>query len=210
MVKPQAGTEELGMVKRLIMVLKGITPLLMNNPTLTLGKEPEEGIIRGKIKRPTPEEDAAVRQYVTPEGYFYIPAEALRKCLLTASIGYSVKGERGSKMALRPILAGSLSITQPYLPIVDEERNPIPKGQYEVDARRVVIGKSAIIRGRPKIFPWYALCWYTIDLARLDEQAFEAVLVRSGKYPGLLDYRPEKGGCFGTFEAIDVSYEDLV
>lgn len=207
MAKPEADTEGQGKEKKLSITLKGLTPLLMNNPAQTLGRGDEETATRGKVKRPTTEEDAKIRRYVTPEGNLYIPAEALRKCLLTASSGYTVKGETGRKLALRALLAGALSITLPYCQLVDENHNPLPGDCYEVEARRVVIGKSAIIRGRPKVFPWYALCWYNIDLARFNEQVFESVLVRAGKYPGLLDYRPEKSGWFGTFEVVDVEYE---
>lgn len=192
-------------MQKLYMKLKGKTPILMNNPKETLGGG-EEGATKGKVKQLLPDEQAKIRRYLLPDGNFYVPAPAVRKCLLTGSSGYTAKSEIGRRMAMRPVLSGALILTDPAFPLLDDNDNPIPGDKYEVDVQRVTIraARASVWRGRPKIWPWNLLCWFAFDPRRIDLELVERIANDAGVYPGLLDGRPEKGEWFGTFEVIKV------
>jgi len=190
----------------LFLKLRGLSSLLQNNPELTLSAGEEEPT-KGKEKLPQPDEQARARRYLTPDGNFYMPAPAIRKCLLTAARKYRVKPETGSlRVSAATILAGNLGLTDVAFPLLDENDQPIPGDRYEVNVQRVVIKatKASIWRGRPKIWPWYLLCWLSFDSSRIELELVKRIADDAGVYPGLGDYRPERGGWFGTFEVIKI------
>jgi len=193
----------------------GVTPLLMNNPEQTMGKEEE--LIRGKRKLDNPEEQAEKRRYLLPDGNFYVPSIAVRNGLLKAARGYTIKSPTGRRVSLWPTLSGSLQLLDPQFPLLDEIGNPIPGDKYVVNKQRVVIKNyGAFIRGRPEIFPWTLKCVLLLDtkrvaleiLYRLEESGEKTgVMVDASQVVGLLDYRPEKSGWFGRFEVQDIWVE---
>jgi hypothetical protein len=197
-------------MQKLYMKFKGRTAILQNNPKETLGRVEEEPT-KGRVKQPPPDEQAKMRRYLLPDGNFYVPATAVRKCLLTASSGYTAKGEVGRRTAVRPILSGALILSDPAFPLLDDNDEPIPGDQYEVDIQRVTIraARASVWRGRPRIWPWNLLCWFNFDPRRLDFGLVERIAKDAGVYPGLLDFRPEKGGWFGTFEVVKVWTEEM-
>jgi hypothetical protein len=198
-------------MKILYLKLKGKTPLLMNNPKETLGESEGDTATKGRVKRPPPEEDAKKRRYLLPDDTFYIPAAAVRKCLLRASVGYTAKSETGRRAAVQAILSGALILSDPAFPLLDENDNPIPGDKYEVEIQRVTIqrAKASLWRGRPKIWPWKVLAWFLFDPRRVDLELVERIANDAGMYPGLLDFRPEKSGWFGTFEVEKIWMEEL-
>lgn len=196
-------------MEKLYIKLKGLAPgLLMNNPEKTLGStEEEEEPTKGRKKLPPPDEQAKVRRYLLPDGNFYVPAEAARGCILTACSGYTAKAESGRKVAVLPLLSGALILTDPTFPLLDDNDSPIPGDRYEVDIRRARVPPrtgASFWRGRPKIWPWKLLCSFEFDSRRIDLELVTRIAKDSGKYPGLLDFRPEKRGWFGTFEVTDI------
>ena len=200
-------------MQMLYLTAKGLTPILMNNPAETMGQE-EEAAVKGKRKLDNPEEQAIKRRYLLPDGNFYVPAVAVRNCILKAASGWTVK-----RKSIRPILAGSLQLLDPAFPLLGEDGKPIPGNRYTVSKMRVVIKatKAAIIRGRPEIFPWQLECAFLFDSKRVDLDILyrtdpdtnepTGVLVDAGAIVGLLDYRPEKMGWFGRFEVQDIRVE---
>ena len=198
-------------MQRLYLECRGRTPLLMNNPKGTMGREETEEGVKGRVKLPPPEEQAKARRYLLPDGNFCIPATAVRKCLLTASAGYTAKGETGRRVAVRPILSGAIILSDEAFPLLDDEGRPIPGDNYEVDIQRVTIraARASVWRGRPKIWPWRVIASFVFDPRRISLDLVERIARDGGIYPGLLDYRPEKGGWFGTYELVKVWTEEL-
>lgn len=199
-------------MQKLYIHLRGRTPLLMNNPKETMGQEETvEGAKKGPVKLAFPEEQARVRRYLLPDGNLYMPATAVRKCILTASAGYTAKGEIGRRTSVRPILSGAVILSDESFPLLDDEGQPIPGDDYEVDIQRVTIraARASVWRGRPKIWPWSVTAWFVFDPRRIGLDMVETIVREGGVYPGLLDYRPGTGGWFGTYELLRVWTEEL-
>ncbi len=110
------------------------------------------------------------------------------------------------------MLAGSLLISEPQFVILDNDGNSMPAKSYKVNKMRVCIGAGAraasIWRGRPEIFPWRLVCSFRYDSRRLDVDLIENIAKDAGVYPGLLDYRPERGGWYGTFDLVKIWVEE--
>ena len=170
--------------------LKGQTPLLMHNPkgSMTVTSNAPK---RGK-EIPTPEEEAERGTYRTEEGLLCVPSSAVRNCLLNGSKGLKV----GSRAA-SPYISGAVLPTGEYFTLVNEDGSPIEN--YAIDTRRVVIQKAGIMRSRAKIeLDWYIEGKFVYRPTATIEVIYEA-FKDAGQTMGLLDYRIEKKGPFGSF-----------
>lgn len=184
--------------------LTEMSPLLMNNPKLVLGKEKT---LKSRSHLQTPLEEATLRLYQLESGQLYVPSAAVRKCTISAGVGYKAQGRR----SLANVIKGSLiSVTDSrtgdnehiglYTLDTDE-----PLFDWDIDTRRAVVGSgAAIMRSRPRVTNWQLHVTLTYDAAHLPAQTFYEALERGGIMIGLLDYRPEKSGTFGRFEIAKV------
>jgi len=170
--------------------IKGQTPLLMHNPkgSMTVTSNAPK---RGK-EIPTPEEEAERGTYRTEEGLLCVPSSAIRNCLLNGSKGLKV----GSRAAA-PYISGAVLPTGEYFTLVNEDGSPIEN--YTIDTRRVVIQKQGIMRSRARIeLDWYIEGKFVYRPTATIEVIYEA-FKDAGQTMGLLDYRIEKKGPFGSF-----------
>lgn len=113
------------------------------------------------------------------------------------------------------VLAGAIEpLSEDLFPLTDLAGNPIKT--YEIDIRRAVVQYQGVLRARPKIFPWRLACVLKLVLpARTDIDRFIGQLTpvanNAGRYPGLLDGRPEKkkgwGLWFGKYRILEISTE---
>jgi hypothetical protein len=141
------------------------------------------------------------------DGKLYLPAEAVRKCLIIAAKGYKVKGQRAS---MADVVAASLVIFEPTFTLLNPKTNkPLKETDYELDIRRVVIPgtKSAVPRGRALITSWSCICIFEFDTDKLAAGDIKPMIEDAGRFPGLLDYRPAKSGWFGTFTLKDIEVQ---
>jgi hypothetical protein len=71
-----------------------------------------------------------------------------------------------------------------------------------VDARSVKVGTARLMRYRPRLNDWSL----TVEVLYDEKMVERASLVRAaedaGRYIGIGDYRPAKGGAFGRFEVV--------
>jgi hypothetical protein len=179
-------------------ILKGTFAILMHNPAGMQATKRDKGLTTKTI--PEPGEEAAASRYLLPDGNFYIPAVAVRNSLLQGAVGYRI-----GRRAARPLLAASLTIVDEIFELLDADAEPIPGDRYTIDSRRAIVQGQGIIRSRAKIdLPWKVRgrFGYRKDLATLDH--IKTALTSAGLTVGLLDYRPEKNGWFGTFEVEDL------
>lgn len=68
-----------------------------------------------------------------------------------------------------------------------------------VDCRSVKVGQSRLMRYRPRLNDWSLLVEVIFDETMIERAQIIAAAENAGKYIGLGDYRPAKGGPFGRF-----------
>jgi hypothetical protein len=180
--------------------IRGVTPLLMNNPQHKMRADDTKAK-RKEVPDPVTEAEAGV--YRAPEGWLYVGADHLREAMLAASSGYRVK-----KKPMKPLLAASLFILEPYFPLMRD-------GEYlttydRIDIRRAVVQGQGVLRARALVeVPWELEARYQFDARLADPVIFVQMLQEAGMRIGVLDYRPQKGGIFGRFEVVEAWTEDL-
>jgi hypothetical protein len=171
--------------------IEGLEPgLLMHN---IAGMKQNRGGAKKAI--PTPQEEALASLYwLDPEhSSLSIPADNLHASFLRAAPKYKI-----GKQTLTGIISSALHI--------GPEQISLNTKDYQIDIRSVVVQKNRIFRARAKVFPWSATfsIFFDEDWLGLDvmEQTFPELIKTAGKLIGVLDYRPEKKGRFGTYRLV--------
>lgn len=174
--------------KRIEVKIKGLTPLLMNR--LNLESLQSKG--RRRTESYDPKEEAAKSAYIDVidgKRQLYIPCEAVYSMIINTSKQYRVR-----RMSLSSLLAGTMRI--------EPEKIPLGTDKYEVDVRAVVIQRQRVLKGRAKVPQWEATFFIIYDAERLPtgiDKILYKILDDAGTRMGLLDYRPQHKGWFGTF-----------
>lgn len=179
-------------LKTIEIVIAGDTLLMHRIGELTMESMMSKG--RKTTDIPTPEDEAEDGAYRSKSGELYIPARAVKACLVRASSFYKM-----GKKSMRPFIAGCV--------IIQPEEILLGTKKYEIDARPVVIGRgNKIIRHRPLIRNWKVTfnMIYNEDIFRTKDHldVLRKVLEEAGVRCGLLDNRPERGGENGMFKVI--------
>jgi len=175
--------------KKIDVVIRGLTPLLMNR----LNPESLKAKSRMKLEQYSTEKDAEASAYMAEIGgkkQLYIPQEAIYSMIIQTAKQYRVK-----RVSLSSILAGTMRI--------EPEKIPLGTDKYEIDERAVVIQRQRVLKGRAKLPKWKAKFQIVYDSKRLPEgieETLKTVLEDAGTRMGLLDYRPQHRGWFGTFQ----------
>jgi hypothetical protein len=172
--------------------IKGLTPLLMNRLT----PEKLKRQTRAKTEEFDPEVEARESAYIDVidgKSQLYIPAEAVYGMIVTAATAY----ESGD-VSLSSVLAGTIRI--------EPEKIPLGTDKYEIDIRpvRVPPGRrtaARVLRARAKVPTWEAEFTIIYDKEMLGKVIgdLRKILEDAGRRVGLLDFRPQKRGWFGTF-----------
>lgn len=68
-----------------------------------------------------------------------------------------------------------------------------------VDCRSVKVGQARLMRYRPRLNDWSLTAEVHFDETMVERAQVVAAAVNAGRYIGLGDYRPAKGGSFGRF-----------
>lgn len=177
--------------------LTGITPLLQHAPTAM-----RPAGTSGRTKNiPTAEDEAARAVYRNADGNLFLQAIAVRNCMLN---GASRGDYRIGKKSLKALLSAGLMIEPVEIPLL---RNGAPISEYEIDIRRAVVQRNAVLRARPLIaVPWEAQCDVLVDAGLFTLVAglsqIQDLFSFAGRFIGVGDYRPEKTGWFGQFAAV--------
>jgi len=174
--------------KKIDVEIRGLTPLLMNR----LNPENLKSKSRMRMENYSTADDAAKSAYMAEidgKQQLYIPCEALYSMIINTAKQYKIR-----RMSLASLLAGMMR--------VEPEKVPLGTDQYEVDERAVVIQKQRVLKGRAKLPRWNAKFQLVYDSRRLPdgiEATLKEILEDAGTRMGLLDYRPQHKGWFGTF-----------
>lgn len=182
-------------------LLNGAPPgLLMNSPQAMT--RPLDGVVVKSI--PTPEESAAKARYLSPNGNFYVPSEAVRNSLIAGGTGYRI-----GKVGAPGVLSGAIGLLEGEFPLLDGDKKPYSGDRYVIDTRRVQLQSGrqrvGVLRSRALVeVPWIleAIFEFNSELCSLEN--VKTALVRAGQAVGLLDFRPAKKGWFGKFEVKDI------
>jgi len=175
--------------------IKGMTPLLMHR---IVDEELER---RGRTTRkvPTHKEYAEAHKYVTTidgQEVLCIYNQHIYSMILEAAKGMKI----GKSPAWR-VFAGTIRIEPEHIPL---KRNGeyIRGDDYEIDIRPVNVQNNKILRARAKITDWEAEFIILYDREMHDEKSLELlkmIIEQGGRRVGLMDYRPQHKGWFGTF-----------
>jgi hypothetical protein len=176
-------------MKTIKITIEGTSPLLMNRYNVERELQRMKGI-RKVNKTYDSKIEAENSAYWTTSGKkeLCIPANCLYASLLGASSFHKI-GKRSAK----PMLAGSIRI----LP----EEIRLGTAKYEIDIRPVVISRQRVLKHRAKLNEWSA----SFEIAYNEKvitgiEVIKDILSEAGERVGLLDFRPQKGGWFGTFK----------
>lgn len=185
--------------------IHGLSPLLMHS-SKGMKHRSERSDQQGPMKAAereyeTVEQEAEAGAYRRADGVLFIPGSAVREALVTACQGYDITVEgKTRKQPLWKIMAATVFLPQMEVPL---SRGGELIREYEIDQRRVVVSRSGVVRARPVVpLPWQADIDIEFDAGQWrDPAAIIDMLNNAGRFPGLLEFRPEKGGTFGRFEA---------
>ena len=175
------------MLQTVHVIIKGITPLLVNRFHEEAQDTATSGVHTRK-ERPTPDEDAAMRLYPKNGTGETIPAENLRQSVIAASSRTKI-GRRSATTDT----AAAIYIFPEMLPL---------SGEWHTDSRAVVIPatRGRILRHRPMFNEWSVSFDLQIDVDLIDAQTIKKILEDAGVFVGLGDFRPARKGPYGRFQ----------
>ena len=182
--------------KKINVTIRGFTPLLMNR----LNPESLKSKSRMKMENYSTKTDAENSAYIAEidgKKQLYIPQEALYSMIINTAKQYKIR-----RMSLASLLAGTMK--------VEPEKVPLGTDKYEIDERAVVIQNQRVLKGRAKLPKWSATFQLVYNGKRLPEgieATLKEILEDAGTRMGLLDYRPQHRGWFGTFIVEDFESE---
>ena len=174
-------------MKKIECEITGIPPgILMNSPKAMLEEQETTTI---KTKKRDPKVEAEKLAYRKKNGELYIPAAAIKGCMIEAS-----SFMRFGRFSAGPIIAGNVR--------VEPEEVGLGTKTYEIDIRTVVIQRrDRVPKARPNLKRWKVKFNLVYDEEIIpDPNVLRKVLEDGGKRVGVLDFRPKKKGNFGTFK----------
>jgi hypothetical protein len=182
-------------MKLINVTIRGITPILQHR--FTESSEQDSGTRKVMVQRGTPREEAEKVSYKTNDGKFYFPGAAISRLLREAGSNHKLKGTRKSAKYVVP---AAVLITDDAIFLTNGD-GKTPVKDFEVDSRPVTIPatKGRIMRHRPRFDCWSASFAVRINDTILPVDFVQTLLVEGGEQIGIGDFRPEKGGPFGTF-----------
>jgi hypothetical protein len=172
--------------------IKGLTPLLMNKPSLLMSEVDPKKAKEGKgMNTKSPLEQAKDKLYEL-EGVLYQPETHLRGCLIEVGKNFSIKGK--GKSTYSKVIGYSVEIN----PMEIEHK----KKKWEVYS---VLAVNPTTRGRnpihrPMLRDWELDFTITFDESVIHPDVMKEMLDTAGRIVGIGDWRPNKKGRFGKFE----------
>lgn len=185
-------------MKLVTVTIKGRTPYLMCR--FTEDSEQGKGTRKMLVKRGTPKEEATKLLYKDDQGRFFFPSSCIGRMIRAVASNHKLKGSRKSAKYVVP----SAIFLPDEIVILTNGDGKTPLDDWETDSRPVVIPstKGRIMRHRPRFDQWSATFKIQIDDELLEPDFVQQLIVEAGSQNGLGDFRPEKGGPFGTFSVI--------
>ena len=190
------------------LIFTGVTPLVMHSDRYVdpLDKMTKQHKLLTSKRKKTDEDHEAIARseylgalYYDKENGIHIPGANIKSCIVDAAklnkLGVEVKR--------------SLIVIDETVPL-QYEGPKTPDGLLEdsrfVLAKSVVVGQSRLMRHRPR-FPagWKLSVIVEVDDTRINLDELKNIMSNAGRYIGLGDWRPNKGGTYGRFQCEVVS-----
>lgn len=149
------------------------------------------------VVQKSPREQAQEVVYQAHDGSYYFPGAAIARLIREAGGGHKLRGTRKSAKYVVP---AAVLLPQDTITILNLD-GETPAEDFEVDSRPVTIPatKGRIMRHRPRFDCWSARFHIRINDDLLPPEFVQQLLTEGGQQIGVGDFRPEKGGPFGTF-----------
>lgn len=178
-------------IERIIIQIEGTAPLITDRfstqsvETLA-ATQVGAGERNTRSKKPPrdPEAEFLDRLYTISEGVYGFPAGGVKKAMVSA--GMRVTEAQGTW------LRAVLQIEGELLPIIGSE--PRMRADHVVQMGR------GNIRYRPQFDPWAMTVPIVYNAAEIGPTEVVSLLSQAGFCIGIGNWRPEKGGSFGTFK----------
>lgn len=180
--------------------IKGTTPLLQHRFCEETAVGGKKGTRAVHVVQREPRDEAERFAYRRKDGTLYLPGAAIARLLREAGGSHKQKGTRRS---IKYIVPAAVRVGQDDLDLYNGAAKKKKKAtDFEVDSRPVTIPatKGRIMRHRPRLDEWSAEFTLVVNDDVLDPDLIHQLLVEGGQRIGVGDYRPEKGGPFGTFQ----------
>lgn len=179
--------------------IKGTTPLLQHR--FTESAEQNSSTRKVLVNQGTPREQAEKAVYRDPQGKFYFPGAAISRLLREAGGNHKL---RGSRKSAKYVVPACVLVMMDGVTLLNGD-GKTPAKDYEVDSRPVTIPatKGRIMRHRPRFDQWSANFTLRINETILPIDFIQQLLTEGGQQIGIGDFRPEKGGPFGTFNVVE-------
>lgn len=184
---------------RIQVEIKGTSPYLQHRFSEQAEVSGAKGTRRVNIAEETRREAAERVCYRDKEGYLYHPSAGVARLLREAG---SAHKQKGSRKSVKWIVPAAVRMATDTLAVYDGEGERAI--EFEVDSRPVTIPatKGRIMRHRPRLDSWAMRFQLVINEDVLSAEVIHQLLVEGGQQIGLGDFRPEKGGPFGTFQVV--------
>lgn len=184
-------------MKTFDVTIKGTTALLQHRFQEQAEVDGQKATRNVIVQRGTPREEAEKAVYRNSKREFYFPGAAIARLVREAGGGHKLKGTRKSAKYVVP--AAVLVLADEV--VIRNGDGKTPAKDFEVDSRPVTIPatKGRIMRHRPRFDEWSATFPIRVNETILPPDFVQQLLTEGGQQIGIGDFRPEKGGPFGTF-----------
>lgn len=168
----------------------GLTPHIQHNwskKTITMIADKQQGKKKAKEREPkNPQAEFEGAMHKLPDGRFGFPAGGFKKAMVRAA---------------KHIEGLTMVDAQTMFNIVDDAEGLVALSVNEPQMREdpVKVQMTTDLRYRPAFEMWAAKIRIRYNAAQMSQSAVVSLLERAGNFVGIGEWRPEKGGIFGTF-----------
>jgi len=176
--------------------IEGTRPMLQNRATEEALSGSTRSNTPGTEQNPRDLCERAIYRIANDGGQIAVPGTAFARCLREAAGAHKAKGSRKS---LKYVVPASVIVLDDLCGLYLRDRLT-PITDFEVDSRPVNIPatKGRVMRHRARFNEWAVKVPLRIDESILSESLVRQILTEGLAQIGIGDFRPEKGGPFGT------------
>ncbi len=180
-------------------LIEGTAPLIQNRFGERAEVEGNRATRNATLKARTPRDQAADCEYRASDGTIWHPGAGIARLLREAGSSHK---QRSTRKSVKFLVPAACIVLDDAIAVLDKNNKKVKT--YEIDSRGVVIPatKGRVMRHRPRHDVWRMVFRLRVNENVLGEEMIHELLQQGGEQIGLGDFRPEKGGPFGTFRVL--------